>query len=124
MSRKQSTQYRTARDNRKPGTRLQHQNSAGAPRNRGAAWSELRLPFDRDAALGHIEVARDFLHLAQIMLETTDNTLAAWADGNPLSPEIDKLLDLEGECRPDSFQNVILVARAEMEMLLDLIPRS
>ncbi len=89
-----------------------------------SVMEELRLPFDRDAALGHIEVARDFLHLAQIMLEATGNTLAGWADGNPLSPEIDKLLDLEGECRPDSFQNVILVARAEMEMILDLIPRS
>ena len=77
----------------------------------------------RDAALGHIEVARDFLHLAQIMLEATDNTLAAWADENPLSPEIDKLLDLEGECCSDSFENVTLVARAEMEMLLNLIPR-
>ncbi len=90
---------------------------------KSSVLEELRLPFDREEALGHIELARDFLHLAQIMLEATDNTLAAWAGGNPLSPEIDKLLDLEGECRSDSFENVTLVARAEMEMLLDLIPR-
>ena len=91
-------------------------------KGKGSVMEELRLPFDRDEALDHIKMARDFLEMAQFMLMATADALAAWADEIPLSPEIDKLLDLEGECRPDSFENVIVGARAEMETLLDLIP--
>lgn len=91
-------------------------------KGKDSMMEEIRLPSDRDEALDHIELARDFLHLAQIILEATDNELQAWANDDPISPEIDKLIDIEGECRPDSFQNVTVGARAEMEMILNLIP--